>query len=170
MSEFMGKKINFFLVIMIMLVLCGMGMLSIYYQVTFKNFDKRFQDLNQDYGSCQQNLTYAVSTLQQTIRNLNNTESDIRKYDTLYEQKAQELSDIESTLKETQTKLQSETMFKEQFKKKAENYEKQILEQTEELEEIRKQNNALQFQVNVLNERVECLDEEIESYEYTCYE
>ena len=157
MSDYMGKKVNAFLVIMIIVVLLGMGGLSIYYQRTFKNVNTEYDTVFNGLQECKANLTTTSLTLQNVKQSLNSTEGDIRKYDTLYAQKSDELSQVQSNLKTTQANLQKETLFKQQFQKQAEDYYKQIQDLNVNITTLKSQVSSLQFEVSSLSNEVSCL-------------
>ena len=126
MSDYMGKRVNMFLVLMIILVIIGMGGISIYYQRTFKDVNSGYESLSSSLESCTANFTQTSQQLIVARNSLNSTESDIRKYDTLYEQKASELENNKKQWLDTQTSLQKETVFKQQFQKQSEDLAKQV--------------------------------------------
>ncbi|MBN1793133.1 hypothetical protein JW826_05610 [Candidatus Woesearchaeota archaeon] len=168
MGEFMGRKVNLFLVLMIIIVVLGMGALSIYYQRTFKDVNQEYNELSEQNAACQLNLSTTVNKLQTTIKNLNSTESDIRKYDTLYEQKAQELQDTEKSLNDVKTKLQSETLFKEQFKRQAEQYYSQVQVLNANVSSLEKTLKNKDFLIDTLQTKVDCLEDTSDGNEDEC--
>jgi chromosome segregation ATPase len=134
-----------------MLVILGMGGLSIYYQRTFKNVNDQYDQAANTLKVCQQELSQTAATLQSTVTNLNSTETDIRKYDSLYEQKNAELSETQKALEDTKANLQKETLFKQQFQKQSEAYYAQM--------------QTLQLNVSKLVNRVADLNAEVNDYE-----
>jgi uncharacterized protein (DUF3084 family) len=131
MTEYMGKKVNMFLIIMIIVVLIGMGGLSIYFQQTFKSVNTAYNEVSADLEKTSNELAITKNELNAVRSNLNNTESDIRKYDDLYAQKQGELDARSKELADTKASLQRETLFKQQFQKQAE----ELAEDKEDLED-----------------------------------
>ena len=105
MSSFMGKKVNMFLLLMLMLVLIGFGGVSVYSQYTFKNLKQEYENASTGLSTCQLTLSQTNTSLTSLRRELNSTTTDIRKYDALYEQKAAELDQKKTDLANTQAEL-----------------------------------------------------------------
>ena len=167
-SGFMGKKVNLFLLLMIILVLLGFGGVSVYYQYTFKNVNQNFDNISTNLGVCEQSLSQTTDTLMTTIRNLNSTEIDIRKYDALYEQKAQELETKKDELTDTQADLTRVTLQKEVYKRQIDDAYAQIIGLNKSITSLNSQVRSLERDINRLNTRVSCLsntgdDEELSS-------
>ena len=150
MGDYMGKKVNGFLMIMLIVVLLGMGGLSIYYQRTFKNVNQDYKEISANYQTCQADLKQTSTTLQNTLSNLNSTESDIRKYDTLYEQKSKEVESQKDELATVKASLQKETLFKQQFQKQAEDLKKAVTVINDSLIVLQKDYKALQVEADCL--------------------
>jgi chromosome segregation ATPase len=157
MTEFMGKRVNLFLVLMIMLVLIGFGGVSVYYQYTFKNLNQKFDNVSIDLGLCQQNLSVTTDAFMTAVKSLNSTETDIRKYDTLYEQKAAELEQKKTELSNTQAELTRVTVQKEVYKAQIDQAYTQIIGLNRTITTLYGQISGLNVQINRLDNRVTCL-------------
>lgn len=156
-SGFMGKKVNLFLLLMLILIILGLGGVSVYYQYTFKNINQKFNDVSTGLGMCEQNLSQTADALMTAVRNLNSTETDIRKYDVLYEQKAEELENKEDELLNTQADLTRLTILSEVWKKERDIYFSQILDFNKTISNLNKQISDLEDDVDRLNIRISCL-------------
>jgi len=159
MTEFMGKRVNLFLVLMIMLVLIGFGGVSVYYQYTFKDLNQRFDNVSTNLGVCEQNLSQTTTAFMTAMKNLNSTETDIRKYDTLYEQKAAELEGKKTDLATTQAELTRVTVQKEVYKAQIDQAYVQIINLNRTITNLYGQINGLNAQINRLNNQIDCLEE-----------
>lgn len=166
-SGFMGKKVNLFLLLMIILVLLGFGGISVYYQYTFKNVNQKFDNISTNLGMCEQNLSQTADALMTTIRNLNSTEVDIRKYDVLYEQKAQELETKKDELSDTRADLTRVTLQKEVYKRQIDDAYAQIIGLNKSITSLNSQIRSLERNINRLNTRISCLSNTIDDDELT---
>ena len=169
MSEYMGKKVNAFLLIMVILVLLGMGGLSIYYQRTFKNVNSAYEDVSTELQTCKQDLTVTSTNLQDAQKSLNSTESDIRKYDTLYEQKARELEQTKDVLSQTKTNLSREILLKEQFKRQSDLYLGNIRSLNSTITQLSNDITNLKRDISRLESRISCLKLREGSEENSCF-
>lgn len=169
MSEgFMGKKVNLFLLLMVLLVLLGFGGVSVYYQYTFKNLNQKFDNISTQLGTCEQNLSQTADSLMIAIRNLNSTETDIRKYDVLYEQKAGELEEKTDELSKTKAELNRAVLQKEVYKKQIDQAYAQIIGLNSTVRSLTQQVYSLQDDIDDLNTRVSCLKNTDDSDEFSC--
>jgi chromosome segregation ATPase len=167
-SKFMGKRVNMFLLIMIILVLIGMGGVSVYYQYTFKQLNDKFDKISTDLGSCEQNLSQTANTLITTIRNLNSTETDIRKYDVLYEQKAGELKDTKEELSDTQAELTRTALQKEVYKKQIDDAYSKIIGLNSTIKSLNKQVDDLTDDIEEKLNIISCLKNTDDDGESAC--
>jgi chromosome segregation ATPase len=167
MTEFMGKRVNLFLVLMLMLVLIGFGGVSVYYQYTFKNLNQKYDNVSNNLGVCEQNLSQTTNAFMTAVKNLNSTETDIRKYDTLYEQKAGELEGKKTDLANTQAELTRVTVQKEVYKAQIDQAYTQIINLNRTITNLYGQINGLTAQVSRLNSRVSCLRKTADANEPT---
>ena len=156
-SGFMGKKVNLFLLLMLILVLIGLGGVGVYYQYTFKNINQKFNDISTNLGMCEQNLSKTADALMTAIRNLNSTETDIRKYDVLYEQKAEEVEEKEEELTRAKADLARLTILSEVWKKERDSYFNQITDFNKTITNLNKQIDNLDDDIYDLNVRISCL-------------
>lgn len=167
-SSFMGKKVNMFLLIMMLLVLLGFGAVSVYYQYTFKNLNQKFDNISNNLGVCEQNLSQKSEALMRAIRNLNSTETDIRKYDVLYEQKADELEQKEDELSSTKAELTRALIQKEVYKKQIDQAYAQIIGLNSTIRSLSQQVASLEDDIDELNTKVSCLKNTDDSDEFEC--
>jgi chromosome segregation ATPase len=170
MSEFMGKRVNMFLILMLILVLLGIGGISIYYQRTFKDVTSQYDSVSNTLASCQENLSQTTARLVNVQASLNSTTTDIRKYDSLYEQKSQELDQKKKELSDTQTNLQKETLFKQQFQKQSEDYYRQILILNSNITKLTNRVADLTDELDECNDLSACLDSKAGSSGDVCYD
>ena len=157
MSSFMGKKVNMFLLLMLMLVLIGFGAVSVYSQYTYKSLKSQHDNATVSLGTCQETLTLTNSSLTKLRSELNSTTTDIRKYDTLYEQKAAELAEKSTQLTSTQADLQRVTLQKEVYKKQIDEAYAKMIALNRTVTTLSLQVDDLEEEVNDLKEKVTCL-------------
>lgn len=153
----MGKKLNIFLLLMIILILLGMLGVSVYYQNTLRTKKTELGNTTTLLGSCQQNLSQTADALFNTLKSLNSTATDIRKYDVLYEQKAGELDKKKEELANTQADLMRVTLQKEVYKRQIDEAYAQIIGLNRTISSLSSQVNSLNREVDQLNTRVACL-------------
>lgn len=167
-SSFMGKKVNWFLLLMLILVLLGFGGVSVYYQYTFKTVNQEFDDVSSGLSVCEQNLSQTTDALMIAVRNLNSTETDIRKYDVLYEQKAEELETKKDELLDTRADLTRVTLQKEVYKKQIDEAFAEIIGLNNTIKSLSSQIKSLNNQVENQKEEIACLLNTDDSDEYDC--
>jgi len=167
-SGFMGKKVNLFLLLMIILVLLGFGGVSVYYQYTFKNLNQRFNNLSVKLGVCEDNLMSNLTALKNAEKALNSTETDIRKYDVLYEQKSTELENKKRELADTQAELTRVTLQKEVYKKQIDEAYAQIIGLNKTITSLNQQIRSLNNQINDQKDTIACLKNTDDSDEFEC--
>jgi len=167
-SGFMGKKVNLFLLLMLLLVLLGFGGATVYYQYTFKDVNNKYNTLSTNLGICEQNLSHTTTSLLTTLRNLNSTETDIRKYDLLYEQKAGELKEKADELGDVKADLTRTTLQKEVYKKQADAAYTRMINLNKTIESKNKQINSLNSQIDDRKDEIACLLSTDDGDEYDC--
>ncbi|HII72332.1 TPA: hypothetical protein HA265_06270 [Candidatus Woesearchaeota archaeon] len=135
---FMEKNVNIFLLVLMLVIAGALAGSAVYYQHSFGELTGQQEDTSTDLAECRTDLESYKFNLNKTLRSLNTTTQDIRRYDELYSTKTEELEttqstlqSTESTLKATQIDLQEETSLKNKYKK---DYEDQ-LSQNRDLEE-----------------------------------
>ncbi len=153
--SFVGKRLNLFILLMMLLILIGFGGVSVYYQYTFKNINDKYTNLNSDYDICMQNLSHTTSDLNKAFANLASTTTDIRKYDELYESKESEIKAKEDLVDELTADLTRVTLQKEVYKN-------QIDEAYIEINDLRANNTILENQKASLETDIFNLEEEVE--------
>jgi chromosome segregation ATPase len=164
-SEFMGKKLNVFLLLIIIFILLGMLGVSVYYQNTLKNKKNEIESTSGKLSVCEQNVTSMSDILFNTMKSLNSTETDIRKYDTLYEQKAAELEKKKTELSNTQADLTRMTVLQETYKKQIDVYSGQVINLNKNITSLISQVTSLNREVDRLNDRVDCLRNTVDGEE-----
>ena len=164
-SGFMGKKLNIFLLLMIILILLGMLGVSVYSQNTLKIKKSELENTSTLLGSCQQNLSQTSDVLFNTLKSLNSTATDIRKYDALYEQKAGELDAKKTELANIQAELTRVTLQKEVYKRQIDEAYIQIIGLNKTITSLNSQIYSLNREVDRLNTRVSCLRNTADSQE-----
>ncbi|MBU2560959.1 MAG: hypothetical protein KKD17_01585 [Nanoarchaeota archaeon] len=127
---FMEKNVNIFLLVIVLLVAGSLAGSSVYYQKNFDKLTDRYDDTASNLSLCNADLEGFRFNLNKTLRSLNTTTQDIRRYDELYSTKAEELKTTQTDLEQTQTNLQStkltlqeETALKNKYKN---DYEDQL--------------------------------------------
>ena len=156
-SGFMGKKVNMFLLLMIMLVLIGFGGISVYYQFTFKDVNDNYNNLSTNLEICAQNLSQTADALMTTVRKLNSTETDIRKYDIIYEDQAGELDKKSEQLSDTQAELTRTTLQKEVYKRQIDDAYADLIKLNKSIVSLNKQVISLNNQVDDQKDTISCL-------------
>lgn len=104
---FMEKNVNIFLVLLVLLVAAALAGSSVYYQKNFKTLNTDREDTRGSLSECRADLENFKFNLNKTLRSLNETTQDIRRYDELYVSKAGELEDTQTELEETSSELQN---------------------------------------------------------------
>ena len=153
---------------MVMLVLLGLGGVSVYYQYTFRNVNQKFDDISANLDVCEQNLISNITVLKTVKKSLNSTETDIRKYDVLYEQKAEELEEKESELTDAQAELTRVKLQKEVYKRQIDAAYAQIIDLNRTLENLEKEIKNKENLIEDQKEEIACLLNTDDSDEYDC--
>ncbi len=167
-SGFMGKKINLFLLIIIVLILLGFGGVSVYYQYTFKDVNQKYDNISSNLASCKQNLSQTADDLITAVRNLNSTTTDIRKYDVLYEEKAEELESKQTELSNTKAELTRVTLQKEVYKKQIDEAYSKIISLNNTIDDLNQEINSLNNEVEDQKDEISCLLNTEDDEEYDC--
>ena len=121
---FMQKNVNLFLLLVVLVVASALAGASVYYQKNFDTLTDQYDSTAENLSLCKADVQRYVFNLNKTMRSLNTTTQDIRRYDDLYSTKDTELkttqgnlSATQTTLKSTQISLQEETALKVKYKK-----------------------------------------------------
>jgi chromosome segregation ATPase len=127
---FMQKNVNVYLLILVLIVAGALAGSSVYYQQNLDGLTSKQDTIYANLSQCSADLESYKFNLNKTMRSLNTTTQDIRRYDELYTTKTEELETTQSTLEETSkdlksTKLdlQEETALKNKYKN---DYEDQL--------------------------------------------
>ncbi|MBN1544094.1 hypothetical protein JW898_01375 [Candidatus Woesearchaeota archaeon] len=173
---FMEKNVNIFLLVIVLLVAGALAGSSVYYQKNFDRITDQYDDTASNLSQCNADLESFRFNLNKTMRSLNTTTQDIRRYDELYSTKAEELKttqedleETETTLQKTKLSLQEESALKNKYKNE---YEDQ-LEISRDLEEqnaiLSSQKAQLEASVISYRNRIEaseiCIDEFLDDYD-----
>jgi len=113
---FLGKNINFALIVLILMIVLVATGTTVLYQRGLKERTSQFETTNSNLSQCLTALDNYKSVVSQKEAQLNDTSQDIRKYDTLYSQKVAELGQRDTDLQSTRQQLNAMTLQKEQFK------------------------------------------------------
>lgn len=119
----MQKNINIYLLILVLFVAGALAGSAVYYQENFDDLTKLQEETLTNLSQCKSSLVNVEFNLNKTIRSLNTTSQDIRRYDELYTTKDEELKTTAQNLESTETQLQTtkltlqeETALKNKFK------------------------------------------------------
>ncbi len=111
-GSYIGKGINNFLFISIIVLLLVVVFFTVYFQGLFGDVSQTKEDISDKLRVCENRLSNFKEQLNKTISSLKTTELDIRKYDVLYENKTTQLSDalkeldtVRKNLKDTEDEL-----------------------------------------------------------------
>jgi len=158
---FFQKNINLFLMILIIISVVAYVGSTVFYQGTFQNITSEANSINTKFKTCSINLATANGKLSKTQELLNATETDIKKYDSLYENKTSELSNTKSSLKSTSNSLTKYTNLYTQEKSKADKYGKEVTRLTGLKNKLSSENNALNLKVKNLDKKVSNLQADL---------
>ena len=103
---FMQKNVNVFLLVLVLVVATALAGSSVYYQRSFANITSKHDLTADNLSKCTEDLQQFKFNLEKTMRSLNTTSQDIRRYDELYSTKATELETTQTSLTETSGQLQ----------------------------------------------------------------
>ncbi|MBU0461066.1 MAG: hypothetical protein KJ574_00610 [Nanoarchaeota archaeon] len=161
--SFFQKNINLFLMLIIVVSVVAYAGSTIYYQDMFQSITSESSGIKTKYSTCQAELDNTLGQLSRTQEVLNSTESDIAKYDVLYENKSTELATTQTTLTATQTSLSSYTNLYAQEKKRADDLNVEVTRVTNLKNQLTTENNALRLQVADLQADIDDLQDELDS-------
>jgi chromosome segregation ATPase len=114
--SFLGRNINLALVALILIVILVAVGTSVLYQKGLTQRTQDYENSSVSLGQCQTALDNYRTALAEKESKLNDTSQDIRKYDIIYEEKQAQLATSQQNLQDTQGKLNTMTLQKEQFK------------------------------------------------------
>lgn len=129
MGRYLGKKINIFLLAIIVISLIGIMGMSTYYNTRYEEISNQYKNISNDLKIRTNELITARNQLVQIKGTLNQTSIDVEKYDEIYLEK---LSELENT----KTSLESEVSQKEKI-------QKELLETTNLLSAKNQENTQL---------------------------
>lgn len=115
MASYLGKNVNLALLVIIIGVIVALVGTTVFFQRTLQNRTGAYEATTDTLASCQVALSNYQNQYAAAQERVNQTTQDIRKYDTLYEQKVAELRETQDTLSKTQQQLQFEKLQKEKF-------------------------------------------------------
>ncbi len=157
----MYKRVNVFLLVLMCFLVIGLGGTTIYFQESFKNLNLKYESVVGNFSACKNVLSVKEQKLNECVEDLNTTEQDIGKYDTLYEQKAAELEQTKNELMATDKELKKTKLALAQ----AQNKYQLELKRTSELE---KQISFLNQQIVDLQGRINALEDQLGQCEANC--
>ena len=128
--NFMYKRVNIFLLILMCLIVIGLAASAIYFQESFKDITGQYDSVYSNFTTCQQVLSDKNTKLDSCVEDLNSTARDIGKYDTLYEEKEGELVTTQEELRLTNRQLKETKSELQQ----AQNLYQKELDRVEDLE------------------------------------
>ena len=105
--SFMQKNVNMFLLLLILVVAGTLAGSAVYYQANFDKLTDKHDDAAANLSECRADLEKYMFNLNKTMRTLNSTTQDIKRYDELYSNKSAELKSTQDTLSQTDTELKS---------------------------------------------------------------
>jgi len=132
-QSFMYKRINIFLLILMCLIVVGLAGTAIYFQETFKGLNSNYKGVFSNFTTCTDVLSIKEEKLSSCFDDLNSTARDIGKYDSLYENKVDELKMTQEELLLTDRELKNtklevvkaQSLYQQELKKAAD-LERQI--------------------------------------------
>ncbi|MFH1064355.1 MAG: hypothetical protein V1729_04705 [Candidatus Woesearchaeota archaeon] len=151
---FMEKNVNVYLLLLILLIAGALAGSSVYYQQNFDGLTDTQDSLSLNLSSCQRDLSEYKFELNKTMRTLNTTTQDIRRYDELYTTKADELKSTQGTLEETTTTLQSTKLSLQEETALKNKYKQDFNDQLEIAHDLEEQNSILTSQKAQLESEV----------------
>ncbi|MCB9358305.1 hypothetical protein H6503_00080 [Candidatus Woesearchaeota archaeon] len=151
-KRYLGRNINMFLIVMIIISIGSLVALSTYY-------NKRYEVISNDYSSLQEslngNITELVATKNELVNlrgQFNQTTSDVEKYDSLYSEKVRELDSASSELAITKDRL--------------DDTKSELLSTTNKLREQETKNSEIQTQLTACNQELSDADDDLDQ----CYD
>ncbi len=139
---FMQKNVNVFLLVLILLVAGALAGSSAYYQDTFKKINGRYNTALQNLSECKAEVSSYKANLQKTIKSLNTTAEDIRRYDELYTAKATALQETTKNLNQTTLQLKSVQLDLAEMTSLKNKFKNDYEEQLSLNDELRQQNSV----------------------------
>lgn len=114
--SFLGKNINLALVALVLAIVVIATGTTVVYQRGLQERTQQFETTSTNLSQCLAQVENYRSELQKTETDLLETSQDISKYDQIYGQKVDELTDKEQELTKTKSSLNAMTAQKEQYK------------------------------------------------------
>jgi len=142
-EKLLKKNVNTFIMILIIILICAGVGISVLYMNVIKDVSGEKDSLKENYSSCRSALENYMDVLSMTEQELNSTSEDIKKYDTLYEEKASLLENVQNDLQKTSTEL---TSTKSLLNKATDNLKKA----TQSLANVTSERDSLRTQVDKL--------------------
>lgn len=104
---FLQKKVNIFLLLIIVIMVIALGVSAVYYNETFMKQGSECAATSSMLDTCESSLQSYKDLLNRTVSELNQTTEDIHKYDVLYENKSVELESTKKDLEDTSEELET---------------------------------------------------------------
>lgn len=106
MKSIVQKKVNLFLVLLVSAVVIVILAMSTFFQATLRNVTTEYTENKESLQICEADLSNYKSQLDVALQTINSSVQDIEKYDTLYENKTEELQRTSAELQSTEDELE----------------------------------------------------------------
>jgi len=131
--KYLGKNINMFLLIVIIISVGSLVVVSTYYGQRYETISNDYRNIANKLENESQELIAAKNEIVLLKGNLNETKVDKSKYDELYQGKEAELASLSGDLQDTRTELVSMTnnyvsqkKLATDYKQERDNYKKSL--------------------------------------------
>lgn len=148
-QNFMYKRVNIFLLILMCLIVVGLAGSAIYFQESFKTLNANYDSVLTNFTTCSDVLATKEDKLLSCIEDLNSSAQNIGLYDNLYEQKVEQLQNTQAELELTDQELKQTKL---DLSKAQSQYQEQLDIVTD-----------LQAQITTLEEEVDDLEAQLNS-------
>ncbi|MFC1648020.1 hypothetical protein ACFL1B_01035 [Nanoarchaeota archaeon] len=106
-QNFMYKRVNIFLLILMCLIVIGLAASAVYFQESFKSLNNNYESVLTNFTTCSDVLNVKENKLDACIDDLNSSARDIGVYDTIYDQKVDQLKKTQDELMLTDRELKN---------------------------------------------------------------
>jgi len=159
--SFFEKNINLFLMIIIVLSVVTFAGSTVYFQDTLQELSTDSYSTNINLAGCNASLQSKMRELNRTQQILFATETDIRKYDELYEDKSGELSETSTELSTAKKDLSDYTKLYAEEKKRAKDLADEVSRLTKEKNTLSSDNNAYKLELAQYKDLVSDLQDDL---------
>jgi chromosome segregation ATPase len=165
--SYLQKNINIFLLVLVVAISVVVAGSSVYYQTTLTNVSSKLENTTDLLGECNADLDNTQFRLNKTISSLNFTVQDIRRYDTLYENKSMQLVSTERSLSDTskelaltKTKLDETSDLYEKYYEKYSEQKSLNNNLVQEISNLEALNSAQESEIANLKDEIDELEDE----------